>query len=407
MSSEERVNERDEGQDELEEKDDFAEFGDGSASDSESHFGWAFLLVLLIFGFTFYCQVKYGERPGVLALFPEKLDGHYIRLITHMFIHQDWNHFFSNMVPLAIVMVPLIAGAGPALFLASYFGAGVLSGLLCAVAWPGAPMMLGASGGVFGVLGTAALAVPFGTRLLREGEDDSLPKPWVLIGAIFFCAALPALHEAGIATFQTNVNEVAHWVGLGWGLLVPALLVSRAFLVSIPLFGVEMFLGEKLAPYLGVLLMALKKHQLIATVKHHGLGLVVRPLLWGAAFLAVAVVMWVVAVYVASPDDFDDDDDDDDEGSEEHSRTTRPSVRRTWYVAKHAEGSERIWGCRKCDHIDEPDGTGRIVVPACPKCGFTGEEATPEAGGTGVEPAKQDTPEPNDGEDASDKKVYY
>jgi membrane associated rhomboid family serine protease len=80
-------------------------------------------------------------------------------LVTSMFIHGSLMHLFFNMLVLFFFGPLLERRIGSKSFLALYFGAGILAGLVQITVFP-ASAVLGASGAIFGVLGALTVLMP-------------------------------------------------------------------------------------------------------------------------------------------------------------------------------------------------------------------------------------------------------
>lgn len=81
-----------------------------------------------------------------------------VQIVTHMFMHGDFRHLLFNMLGL-LFLGPLVEQAlGPKRFLIMYLASGLAASLLQMVLVKGA--VVGASGGVYGVLAAFATMFP-------------------------------------------------------------------------------------------------------------------------------------------------------------------------------------------------------------------------------------------------------
>lgn len=84
---------------------------------------------------------------------PEVYDGQVWRLITAMFLHDDFGHIFGNMLFLFVFAQLTEYLVGIPKFFAAYFISGLSGGILSLLTTPREVYCLGASGAVFGIAG--------------------------------------------------------------------------------------------------------------------------------------------------------------------------------------------------------------------------------------------------------------
>lgn len=166
-------------------------------------------------------------------------DGHYDRLLLHLFAHGGILHIAMNMVALLAISPPLVArlGTPPAAWL-RYLALFVASGLAGALAYlavnpHGTMPMLGASGAIYGLLGALlrlgpldGTLVPLRSRAMAVVLKDFVTDNILLI-VLFSVPALLAGTGGGLAW-------EAHVGGFAFGLLVgPAFFPAAPVAVAV------------------------------------------------------------------------------------------------------------------------------------------------------------------------------
>ncbi|GHA70481.1 rhomboid family intramembrane serine protease [Cognatilysobacter bugurensis] len=178
------------------------------------------MLTLIVIAVTVLVSWLAFQRPRLLErliLWPPAIDKkrQYDRLVTHGFIHADWQHLLFNMITLFFfgqTIEPLFADyMGPLGFVLFYLSAIVVAILPTYLRHRHDPSYrsLGASGGVSAVL--------FAFILL---------KPWSLIFVFFLPvpAIVYAVAYVGYSFYaerlgHDNVNHSAHLSGAAYGVL--------------------------------------------------------------------------------------------------------------------------------------------------------------------------------------------
>jgi membrane associated rhomboid family serine protease len=183
---------------------------------------WTFYIIVITVAMWLLQLVAYPLVDNLLALEPTvALSGHIYQFVTYMFLHSTYTsagtiyplHILFNMFVLAIFGFSVEKVLGGKKFLVLYFLSGIGSALFY-IAFNGVSTasLIGASGGVFGLL--AAYAFLF-------------PKDWVFLFGFF---PLPAalllvfltLEEMffGVLGLQPGVANFGHVGGIITGLLV-------------------------------------------------------------------------------------------------------------------------------------------------------------------------------------------
>ncbi len=135
-------------------------------------------------------------------------------LLTSIFLHADLLHLGYNMIALFFFGLILESIVGTRIFLAIFFVAGLDASLISTLFYG---QSLGASGAIFGILGTLAVLRPRMTVF-------ALGVPMPMLAA---AAAYLVLDVLGVF-YPTNVANIAHITGLFAG-LVAGLLLRKKF----------------------------------------------------------------------------------------------------------------------------------------------------------------------------------
>lgn len=158
-------------------------------------------------------------KYGAVTNYPPG-DQEWWRLFAAMFLHQGFNHLFSNCFSLLVFAPPLERLMGSFKYLLLYLGSGVIGNVLTlayynATYMAGDPYSLstGASGAVYGVYG----AFLFIALLQRAKIDMNSRKTLysLLIAGIFF------------SFIMANINWMAHLGGLVGGFLIYGVFSKR------------------------------------------------------------------------------------------------------------------------------------------------------------------------------------
>ena len=141
-----------------------------------------------------------------LALNPDYVMQRPWTLITHMFVHADFNHLFWNMLFLFFVGMELERRVGENKFLQIYMFSGIVAAFGQMMISSGS--MVGASGALYGVMGCLAMIAPEIRILLFFVIPVSIRGAVVLFVLIDFLTLGSA----------DNIAHMAHIVGLLVGL---------------------------------------------------------------------------------------------------------------------------------------------------------------------------------------------
>ena len=187
-----------------------------------------FPLTWLLIDLTVLVSWQAFEKPRLLdrlLLWPPAIDRsrQYDRLVTHGFVHADWQHLLFNMITLYFfgravegVFTDLIGQAGFVLF---YLSAVVVAMLPTYLRHRHDPRYrsLGASGAVSAVLFAYILMAPWSLIFVFV-----LPVP-AIVYAVFYVGYSIWMDRQG----RDNVNHSAHLWGAGYGLLFTVMMEPR------------------------------------------------------------------------------------------------------------------------------------------------------------------------------------
>lgn len=186
------------------------------------------MLTYLIIGATVLVSWLAFNNPRLLdrlILWPPAIDRnrHYDRLLTHGFIHADWQHLLFNMITLFFFgkyIEPFFADyLGPLGFVMFYLSAIVVAILPTYMRHRHDPSYrsLGASGGVSAVLFAYILINPWNLIFIFF-----LPVPAIVYGVAFVGYSFWADHHG-----EGNTNHNAHLSGAIYGVLFMLLMEPR------------------------------------------------------------------------------------------------------------------------------------------------------------------------------------
>lgn len=169
---------------------------------------------------------RFGFHPGRLEA------GEWTGMVTSLFVHAGWAHVLLNALAALAFGAPVarrfgLRGAGPAAFLVFFVLCGVAGSLGFAALERGRDAVLvGASGGIAGLMAAASRMVPpQGERLapLLSTPVVAMAGSWILVNAVF------ALTGLGAGPVEAPLAWQAHLGGYAAGLLLiaPVLALAR------------------------------------------------------------------------------------------------------------------------------------------------------------------------------------
>lgn len=145
-----------------------------------------------------------GFVYGYLALTPAYLFQRPWTLITHMFVHQNFDHLFWNMFFLFFFALPLEQRVGEKRFLEIYIFSGIVGAIAQMLVSSPYAVMMGASGALYGAMGCLAMIAPEIRVLLF----------FVIPLRIQWAVVLYALIDFSMLGAVDNVAHMAHIAGL-------------------------------------------------------------------------------------------------------------------------------------------------------------------------------------------------
>lgn len=170
-------------------------------------------------------QTRFPFVADALAFSPRGLiEGDYIGLVTHQFLHGNWAHALMNAAFVLAFGAPVARflgarASGVVAFLLFYLVCGVLAAVgFAALNWGQAVSMVGASGAASGLMGAAARLIGGQGRVgpLFSQAVTGMGGAWILINVIMAFTGgfmFPGGGDAGVAW-------EAHLVGFAAGVLL-------------------------------------------------------------------------------------------------------------------------------------------------------------------------------------------
>lgn len=174
---------------------------------------------------------RWGLRPAAVWI-----DGEWFRVVTAMFTHGSWLHVSLNAWSLFAVGPWIQAAWGAPRMLLLFLASGV-AGCLASLAWAEGALIVGASGGIFGLAGALWWARQWGADPLQRALHGVSSR-----GLLFSLAFLLLL-----GAFLPVVAQAGHLGGLLVGLGVGAAWTRRSRLAFFAGVGVMVFVLVGLA----------------------------------------------------------------------------------------------------------------------------------------------------------------
>ncbi len=134
-------------------------------------------------------------------------------LVTSIFLHGDLLHLLYNGFGLAIFGLILENAIGTKKFVALFFASGIISGIVASFFYEST---LGASGAIFGIIGSLAVLRPLTVVWVAY-----LPMPMFLAAAVWAAGDLIGM------VVPSNIANAAHLVGMGIGVIAGFMLRGK------------------------------------------------------------------------------------------------------------------------------------------------------------------------------------
>ncbi len=171
---------------------------------------WLALICILVF----ILQLIIPNFTEIFLLNQKALTGQIWRFLTSIFLHGSLLHLTYNLFALIFFGLILEKFIGSRRFLLVFFLAGILANLVSVNFYTSA---LGASGAIFGVIGTLTIIKP-----LMTVWAFSLPMPLFLASIFWIIGDLLGFFYA-----QDNIGHLSHLAGLALGLILGFILRIR------------------------------------------------------------------------------------------------------------------------------------------------------------------------------------
>jgi membrane associated rhomboid family serine protease len=161
------------------------------------------------------------DRMGALSAVRVWLDGEWWRVLSAGLLHGSWLHLGLNMIGLWAVgqWTEKVWGWWRQLLL---FSVASVGGCLASLAWAEAPLVVGASAGIFGVAGALVVARAWGRPEVRDAVAPVSAKSlgfwlvfWLLIGAL-----LPLVFGISLLAQAGHLGGLVFGVAVGHALAV-------------------------------------------------------------------------------------------------------------------------------------------------------------------------------------------
>ncbi len=130
-------------------------------------------------------------------------------VFTSIFVHADLNHLISNILVLFFFGLALERELKWYRFLAVFFFGALAGEMLSLLAYPWSTVGIGASAGIFAIIGAGILLTPFDLSLYPY----LIPIPLGVLGIIYAIYNIIAMFHG-----EGNISYIAHIGGLLFGL---------------------------------------------------------------------------------------------------------------------------------------------------------------------------------------------
>ena len=181
--------------------------------EQNGRFHWAALKFVALISLVFFLQLVFSQNLGPLILNSSEVLSRPWTLITYAFLHGSFSHLYSNMFSLAIFGSILEKVVGDKNLLKVFLSSAIVSGLFSTFFYDS---VIGASGAVFGIMGTLAVLRP-------KMVIWTFGVPMHMMVAIIIYGLLDL---AGMF-YPSNVANVGHLSALVFGILLGAMWLRK------------------------------------------------------------------------------------------------------------------------------------------------------------------------------------
>lgn len=179
------------------------------------------LICLFVVVYLLQVVTAFADLVGALFVLQPPVDENPWTVVTSVFAHADLGHLLSNAIALVIFGLPVAVHTTRARFYAFFVTAGALAGisqivlsdlftLIPMVGYTASPGVLGASGGVFALLGYLLAGNRVSSTL-----GSTIDVPWWITYTVFLVLAAVLT----LVTASPGAALIAHFTGLLVGLL--------------------------------------------------------------------------------------------------------------------------------------------------------------------------------------------
>jgi hypothetical protein len=173
---------------------------------TDRKFHWMAAKLVLVISFIFLIQLIFPQFFEIFILRKSEVIFQPWTLVTYIFLHGSYLHLYSNMFALFIFSSILEKVIGYKNFLKVFFFTGIVSGLISIFFYDS---VIGASGAIFGIIGTLALLRP---KMVVWG----LGIPMYMMVVIIVYAVLDL---AGVF-YPDDIAHIGHLSALALGIII-------------------------------------------------------------------------------------------------------------------------------------------------------------------------------------------
>ena len=169
------------------------------------------LIVLLIA--VFVIELAFPAIVDALAFSPAEFGARPWSFLTAIFVHADLEHIVANLVVLWFFGLAVEKELGRSKALLVFLIGGFVGEISSVFLYAPDVLSLGASAGVFALIGVSSLVRPFELEA-GNGWPMVAPLPLILLAMIYV-----AYNALGVFTGPTDIAYGAHFAGLAAGLI--------------------------------------------------------------------------------------------------------------------------------------------------------------------------------------------